>query len=48
MGDNEDTVVNNRFTGLLSTDEICCNLGIPMSQLEATIEADPNVIVISK
>lgn len=48
VGDNEDTVVNNRFTGLLSTDEICCNLGIPISQLEATIEADPNVIVISK
>lgn len=47
VAESED-YMNSKFSGLLSTDEICCSIGITSSQLEATIESDPNIIVISK
>ncbi|XP_014254393.1 GATOR complex protein NPRL2 [Cimex lectularius] len=44
----EASSLYQHFTGLLSLDEICCNLGMSTFQLETLIEKDPNVIVICK
>jgi hypothetical protein len=42
------TPLERAFTGLASSDEICCTTGLSSQQLEEEIECDPGVTVIWK
>ncbi|XP_057321013.1 GATOR complex protein NPRL2 isoform X1 [Microplitis mediator] len=45
---NKNDPVYKYFTGAYSFDEICCNTGQSVAQIEDIVERDPNVVVLFK
>ncbi|CAG5089780.1 Similar to Nprl2: GATOR complex protein NPRL2 (Drosophila melanogaster) [Cotesia congregata] len=46
--DTKNDPVYKYFTGAYSFDEICCNTGQSVAQIEDIVEKDPNVVVLFK
>lgn len=46
--DNKADHLYKYFTGTYSLDEICCNIGQSVGQIEEIIERDHNVVVLLK